>query len=283
MDKQWPRDVEDLVSLALREDTGSGDITSGAVYDGKQQVSGILKVKEKGVVAGLELCEYIYHRVDDSISWTAECTDGTAVSNGDIVARVNGPARQVLTAERTVLNFLQRMSGIASLTRQFVNAVSNSKTEILDTRKTVPGHRYLDKWAVRLGGGRNHRMRLDDLFLIKENHIKVAGGVAKAIEQCRLWRENHKLRAGIEIEVQSFNQVRQVLESGLVDYMLLDNMNLQEMRRIVQYVDGRIKLEASGNMTLDRVASVADTGVDFISVGALTHSVKAMDISFLLD
>lgn len=282
MNKSLPPEVEQLISLALIEDIGSGDITTRAVYDGRMQVSGILKAKETGIIAGLKLSEHIYSRVDDSIHWQAMCEDGARVNESDVIARIQGPARQILTAERTVLNFLQRMSGIATITNQFVNAVKHTNTRILDTRKTVPGHRYLDKWAVRLGGGKNHRMRLDNLFLIKENHIKVAGGVVEAIDDCRRWREKHNINIGIEIEIQAFDQVEQVLSTGLADYILLDNMSLDEMHRIVQYVDGKIKLEASGNMTLDRVAKVAETGVDFISVGALTHSVRAMDISFLL-
>lgn len=283
MGNKIPAEVEQIVAFALAEDLGRGDITSMAVYDGKQQVSGIFKVKQAGVVSGLELAGFIYGTVDDHIQWQPECNDGSSVKKGDIIAKVTGPALEILSAERIVLNFMQRMSGIATQTRRFVDAVSHTKTEILDTRKTVPGHRYLDKWAVRLGGGKNHRMRLDDRFLIKENHITVAGGVAKAINACLQWRTRHNLDVEIEIEIRNFKQVESVLETGGADYILLDNMDLEKMRRIVEYVDGRVKLEASGNMTLERVASVAETGVDYISVGSLTHSVQSLDISFLLD
>lgn len=283
MGNNIPEEVDQIVAFALQEDLGRGDITSAAVYKEKQKVAGILKAKQSGVVAGLELGGFIYGKVDTRIQWHPECNDGFGVKKGDVLARVAGPALEILTAERTVLNFMQRMSGIATQTRRFVDAVSHTKTEILDTRKTAPGHRYLDKWAVRLGGGKNHRMRLDDLFLIKENHITVAGGVSEAIEACHKWRKEHNLNVEIEIEIREFEQVESVLETGGVDYILLDNMSLEEMRRIVDFIDGSVKLEASGNMTLERVASVAETGVDYISVGSLTHSVQSLDISFLLD
>lgn len=275
--------VEEIVTLALKEDIRNGDITTQAVYNGDEIASGTFVAKEAGIVAGIELAEYIYTRVDPEIRLIAHLNDGDTVSRGDFIAEVKGPADSILTGERTVLNFMQRMSGVATKTSLFVQELEGSNTRILDTRKTLPGHRYLDKWAVRLGGGKNHRYCLDDMYLIKDNHIAVAGGVKQAIRAIQRHRQVNNFTWKIEVEVATLDQLKDALEEGGIDFVLLDNMDNAQLAEAVILVDGRIKTEASGNMTLDRLRSVAKTGVDFISVGEITHSVKALDISLLFD
>ncbi|MGM0589909.1 MAG: carboxylating nicotinate-nucleotide diphosphorylase [Bacteroidota bacterium] len=272
-----------IVALALKEDVGLGDITTEATYHGDEMAEAEFIAKEDGIIAGLELAAYIFQQLDDQISLDSSLKDGNHVQRGQLVATAYGPTNRLLTAERTVLNFMQRMSGVASVAHQYVEAIQGTGTKILDTRKTIPGHRYLDKWAVRLGGGNNHRMRLDDLFLIKENHIAMAGGIKQAIQRCQAYKHSHSLDVKIEIEVPDLDTLDQVLKVGGVDIVMLDNMSLLDMSTAVQQVKGSITTEASGNVTLERVRSIAETGVDFISVGAITHSAKALDISMLLN
>jgi len=275
--------VIQIVDLALREDIRNGDITTQAVFKGNETTKATFWAKESGVIAGLELAAYIFNKVDSDLRFKKHINDGDKVMRGDIIADVFGPSDSILTGERTVLNFMQRMSGVATKTRTFADAIAHTHTKLLDTRKTIPGHRYLDKWAVRLGGGKNHRYCLDDMYLIKENHIALAGGIKQAIKACI----DHKKRNGyqwkIEVEVTTLEELDEVLAIGEVDFVLLDNMSTKTLTEAVKRVDGKIKTEASGNMTLERLPKVAETGVDFISVGALTHSVKALDISLLFD
>ncbi len=280
--QKWPEHVQRIVSLALEEDMGSGDITTNAIYSGSETGSAMLVSREEGVLAGIGLAAFIQHVVSEEVTFETVLQDGDRLSPGMVVARLHGPLAPVLSAERTLLNFLQRMCGIASLTRRYVRELESTNTRILDTRKTAPGHRHLDKLAVRAGGGTNHRMCLDDRFLIKENHIRMAGGIGKAVDLCASYRKRYALKAGIEIEVTSLAELQEVLDRGGVDYVMFDNMRLDEMREAVRCVDGRFLTEASGNVTLERLRDIAGTGVDFISAGALTHSVKAMDISLLL-
>ena len=278
------KEYEHIVALALKEDIGNGDITSQAVYKDDIWCEAEFIAKEDGVVAGLEVAEYIYEQLSDQISFQTEVTDGALVKRGQLIAVAEGQANILLTGERTVLNFLQRMSGVASYTRKFTDAVKHTPAKILDTRKTMPGQRVLDKWAVRLGGGANHRMRLDDLFLIKENHIAVAGGIEEAIKKCDRYRRKHDLAVKIEIEVSNLDQFEKVLEQKeLVDIVMLDNMSLTDMQQAVDRAEKNIKLEASGNISLSNVMDVAETGVDYISVGAITHSAGALDISLLFN
>jgi nicotinate-nucleotide pyrophosphorylase (carboxylating) len=271
-----------IVALALKEDVGIGDITTEATYSGDEMAEAEFLAKEEGVVAGLELAAYIFDQLDSDIVFSANLEDGDEVQRGQLIATAKGPTNRLLTAERTVLNFMQRMSGIATSTRRYVDAIADTSAQILDTRKTLPGHRYLDKWAVRLGGGKNHRMRLDDMFLIKENHIAMAGGIEQVIRRCIDYKKSNNLDAKIEIEVPDLETLDRVLEVGGVDVVMLDNMSLLDMSTAVTKAHGKVQLEASGNVTLDTVAEIAETGVDFISVGAITHSVKALDISMLL-
>ena len=238
------------------------------------RVVGEFIVKAPGVVAGLEVAGRVFRQVDDKTAYTALVPDGSLVAVGDVVARVAGRGQSILAAERVALNFLQRMSGIATMTRRYAAAVADTGARILDTRKTVPGLRALDKFAVRLGGGTNHRLGLYDMVLIKDNHIAVAGSVARAI-----WLARAKTRdLLVEVEVQSLEQFEEALALD-VDRIMLDNMSIEAMRAAVRRSAGRVALEASGGITLDNIAVVAATGVDFISVGALTHSVTALDIS----
>ncbi len=275
--------MQRIVSLALEEDLGSGDITTNAIFSGKESGSAILVSREDGVLAGIGLAESIQRLVSDKVRFETALKDGARLSPGMVIARLDGPLAPILSAERTLLNFLQRMCGIATQTDRYVRELESTGTRILDTRKTAPGHRYLDKLAVRVGGGTNHRMRLDDRFLIKENHIRMAGGIEQAIALCSGYRGQHGLEAGIEIEVTNLEELQEVLDCGGVEYVMLDNMPLDEMSEAVRRVEGRFMTEASGNVTLERLHAIAETGVDFISSGALTHSVRAMDISLLVD
>lgn len=263
-----------LIELAIAEDVGPGDVTSQATLPPALSLRAVIVAKGAGVVAGLPVAGAVFARVEPAIRFTPQMRDGDRVSPGDVVAGVVGPARGVLTAERTALNFLQRLSGIATLTRTFVDAVAGTRAVILDTRKTHPGYRVLEKYAVRLGGGQNHRFGLYDMVLIKDNHIAAVGGITAAVEQARAAHPDLPL----EVEVKSLDELRAALTLD-VDRIMLDNMSLEEMRTAVEIAAGRVPLEASGNVNLERVAAIAATGVDYISVGALTHSAPAFDLS----
>ncbi len=277
------KEVEGIVSIALQEDIRNGDITTQAVFSGNERTSGNFLAKESGIIAGIELAGYIFTTIDPDITFKQLIKDGGKVSRGDLIAEVSGPSDSILTGERTVLNFMQRMSGVATKTRVFADAISHTNTKLLDTRKTLPGHRYLDKWAVRLGGGKNHRYCLDDMYLVKENHIKVAGGVKEAIQKCIEHKQLNGNEWKIEVEVTNMDELKDAISTESIDMVLLDNMDINMLVEAVEMVAGAVETEASGNMTLDRIPKVAETGVDYISVGALTHSVKASDISLLFD
>lgn len=271
-----PRDLlTDLIRNALAEDIGPGDITTAASLLGGEE--GVARATAKGamVVAGLEVFREVFRTLDPTLSFVPRKRDGEEAGSGDLLAEVEGGLASILTAERVALNLLQRMSGIATLTRRYVDLVAGTGTKILDTRKTAPGLRILDKYAVRAGGGFNHRFALYDGVLIKDNHIAAAGGIGLAVQRVR-GRVPHTFR--IEVEVKNLAELEEALTAG-ADSVLLDNMGIPEMADAVRRVGGRILLEASGNMTLERVKAVAQTGVDLISVGALTHSVAAADIS----
>ncbi len=281
--QQWPDEVQELVRLALKEDIGSGDITTDAIYTGTERGRARLISRQEGVLAGIDLAGYILRQVSEEVTFTPLLRDGEPLSDGTEIAVFDGPLAPILSTERTILNFLQRMSGIATRTSLYTRALAATNTRILDTRKTAPGHRYLDKMAVRIGGGTNHRMRLDDRFLIKENHIRLAGGITRAIDQCVAYRERQGIQAAIEIEVTNLEELAEVLNHGKITYIMLDNMRPGDMKTAVEQVRGRFYTEASGNVTLETLAAIGETGVDFISSGALTHSVPAMDISLLVD
>ena len=271
-------EVERILKAALTEDIGAGDVTTLATVPAGKAICGRYIAKEAGVLCGLGVVERVFAMLEPSIAFEALCRDGDAVQKGDAVAAVSGEARAILSGERVGLNLLQHMSGIATQTARAVAAVAGTGAKIVDTRKTTPGLRVLDKYAVRVGGGSNHRFNLADGVLIKDNHIVAAGGIAEAVAAARR-NAPHSLR--VEVEVETLGQLREALEAG-ADIIMLDNMSVDAMREAVRIVDGRALTEASGNMgdkTDAQLRAVAETGVDLISIGALTHSVRALDIS----
>lgn len=271
--------IRPFIEYALNEDIGTGDITTNSIIPGELITCASIMAKASGVIAGLPVAEYVFRSLNPDIEWNALIEDGDKVDKGEIIVKIKGSFRALLTGERLALNFLQRMSGIATMTSKYVEAVKEFKTEILDTRKTIPGLRILDKYAVKIGGGTNHRIGLFDMVLIKDNHIKVAGGIANAVEQVR---KNSNQHIKIEVETTTLEEIYEALGKG-VDLIMLDNMTTGMMAEAVRIINGRAKVEASGNMTFDRLKEVAATGVDYISIGALTHSVMAMDISMNIE
>jgi nicotinate-nucleotide pyrophosphorylase (carboxylating) len=268
--------LERIVHAALAEDVGAGDVTTEATVAADAAGTAALLVKEQGVVCGLQAVELTFRALDPEIEFEAFVHDGDAVEAPALVARVSGSLRAILTGERVALNFLGRLSGIATLTRQYFDAVAGTGAAVLDTRKTTPGLRALEKHAVASGGGRNHRFGLDDAVLIKDNHLRAAASIAAAVERVREASE-----LPVEVECDTLEQVREALEAG-VDAILLDNMTVDELRHAVELVAGRARLEASGGVTLETIHAIAETGVDEISVGALTHSARSLDVSLEL-
>lgn len=267
-------DILDSLCRALAEDIGSGDATTNSIVETSAKAQVQIVAKQSGVIAGLDIARAVFLQLDEQIVFTPSVSDGLLVSQGQVLADVSGSARALLTGERTALNFLGRMSGIATLTRQFVEAVAGTRAVILDTRKTAPGLRTIDKLAVRLGGGQNHRQGLFDMVMIKDNHIDYAGSLREAVRRVR----DSGMDLEIEVEARSIKEVREALAMK-VERILLDNMTTAMMREAVELNAGAAKLEASGNVTLATVRDIADTGVDYISVGALTHSPRNFDVS----
>ncbi|RQW06412.1 MAG: carboxylating nicotinate-nucleotide diphosphorylase [Calditrichaeota bacterium] len=278
VDSSTTQKIQKIVRAALQEDIGPGDLTTDSIVPADLKLEGEFIAKESGIIAGLEIAGLCFRELDDTIQFLSGIQDGEAVSAGQVFAGISGSARAILSAERTALNFLQRMSGIATATSHFVEAVRGTNAVILDTRKTVPGLRILDKWAVLIGGGQNHRTGLYDMVLIKDNHITAAGGITEAVRRARHKTGKNPL---IEVEVKNLTELQEALDLK-VDRILLDNMSITDMKKAVEITGGQIPLEASGNVTLETVKEIAVTGVDYISAGALTHSVKALDISLLL-
>lgn len=272
--------AETLIRLALDEDVANiGDITTDNLIPAETRRKAYMVAKADGVIAGLPIAEMVFRQLDQSLVWEPQVEEGAKVSNGTVLVRFEASYRALLTAERTALNFFQRLSGIATMAGKYAEAVKDTKTVILDTRKTLPGFRMLDKYAVKTGGATNHRIGLFDMVMIKDNHIEVAGGITPAVEQIKA-----KIPAEIKIEVETttLEQVQEALNAG-ADIIMLDNMDNATMSKAVAMINGKAKVEASGNMTLERLKEVAATGVDYISIGALTHSVQAMDISQRLE
>lgn len=268
-------DIDNLIINALREDMPLGDITTDNLISPDAVTRASLIAKQDGIIAGLDVVERVFKLLDPNISFERKIADGERVSKGDIIALIEGNTRALLKGERTALNLLQRLSGIATKTNTFVKKVEGLPVKIVDTRKTLPGLRYLEKYAVKVGGGSNHRFCLSDGVLIKDNHIAAAGGIKRAVE---LARNNIPHTIKIEVEVETLEQVQEALDSG-ADIIMLDNMSLQRMKEAVAVINKRAIVEASGNVDLDTVYDIASTGVDIISVGAITHSVNAFDIS----
>ena len=267
--------IDKIIKQALLEDIGTGDITTDSIIPYDLKTKGIIKTKEEGVIAGLNIANLVFKKLDSNIIFQEKIKDGAKVSRNKILAEITGPARTILKGERVALNFLQRMSGIATITSKFCQEVKDFPVRIVDTRKTTPGLRILEKYAVRMGGGCNHRFGLYDAVLIKDNHIAVAGGIKSAVNSVRK-QISHTVK--IEVEVENLSQLQEALEMK-VDIIMLDNMNLDTMRKAVKIVKSKALIEASGGITLENVREIAQTGVDLISIGALTHSVKSLDIS----
>lgn len=274
-----PAGTETLIANALAEDIGAGDHTTLATIPVDAKGAARLLVKETGVLAGVELAEAIAHQFDPELTLRLYILDGATVNSGDVAFNIVGKTRSILTVERVLLNFMQRMSGIATLTSKFVKAIEGTGCRVLDTRKTTPGMRNIEKWAVRIGGGNNHRNGLYDMVMIKDNHADHAGGIPIAIVRTNAYLRSNGLDLPIEVETRDLKEVAQVLEVGGVQRIMLDNFSPQVMREAVKMIDRRFETEASGGITLETARSFAETGVDFISVGALTHSVPSLDLS----
>jgi nicotinate-nucleotide pyrophosphorylase (carboxylating) len=271
--------LEPVIELAIAEDLGSGDHTSDACIQPETIGKAILLVKEPGIIAGVELAADIFEKYDHSIRFESMINDGAPVKPGDLVFIVRGQARSILKAERVVLNFMQRMSGIATQTGKMVEAVAGTGTKILDTRKTTPGLRYFEKWAVRLGGGTNHRFGLYDMIMIKDNHIDSCNGISEAVSRVVQYLKENKLNLKIEVEARNLDEVRQILNTGSVDIIMVDNFSFDDTLKAIDLIDKKCKIESSGNIDLNTVKSFAACGVDFISCGSLTHSVISLDLS----
>ena len=271
--------INEFIKAALAEDTGDGDHTSLACIPKTATGRAQLLVKQDGIVAGVELSQHIFRQVDKSLKVTVLIKDGARIKKGDIILTVNGSSRSILLAERLVLNCMQRMSGIATYTNHLVQLCKGTHSKVIDTRKTTPTLRGLEKWAVVIGGGANHRIGLYDMILIKDNHIDYAGGIKQAIESANIYLKKKKKKLNIEIEARTLDEVKQILAVGKINRIMLDNFSNKDLKKAIQLINGRYETEASGGITEDTSADVAKCGVDFISVGALTHSIKSLDLS----
>ncbi len=273
--------IDDLLNLAFAEDIGDGDHTTLCCIPDDEYGKQHLLVKEEGIIAGVDIAVKVFHKFDPTLKVTVFIQDGTHVKPGDIAFVVEGKVRSLLQTERLMLNIMQRMSGIATMTNRYMQELKGLKTKVLDTRKTTPGLRMLEKEAVRIGGGMNHRIGLFDMILLKDNHVDFAGGIEKAILKANQYiKDNHKDGMKIEIEVRNFDELEQALSTGHVDRIMLDNFNTEDTKKAVEIVNGRCELESSGGITFDTLRAYGECGVDYISVGALTHSVKGLDMSF---
>ena len=269
-------ELEDkLIDLSFAEDIGDGDHTTLCCIPEDAMGKSHLLIKEDGILAGVEVAKKVFARFDDTMK-----VDGAHVKKGDIAMVVTGKVRSLLQTERLMLNIMQRMSGIATMTNKYVEKLKGTKTHVLDTRKTTPGMRMLEKQAVKIGGGMNHRIGLFDMILLKDNHVDFAGGITNAIDRCHKYLEEKGLKLKIEIEVRNFDELQQVIDHGGVDRIMLDNFSVADTRKAVEIIAGRFETESSGGITFDTIRQYAECGVDFISVGALTHSVKGLDMSF---
>jgi nicotinate-nucleotide pyrophosphorylase (carboxylating) len=271
--------LQEIIQNALREDIGEGDHSALACIPAEAVGEAKLLVKDSGIIAGVELAEMICKEVDPSLVFETRIKDGSVVTCGDIAFIVRGSARSILGAERLLLNFMQRMSGIATLTQEYVQLIQGTSAKLLDTRKTTPGIRYMEKWAVRIGGGYNHRFALYDMIMLKDNHIDFAGGIREAIERTEMYLKSVGKSLKVEIEVRDLHELQQVLDTGKVDRIMLDNFTPDLLSEALKMIDGRFETEASGGITKETIRSFAETGVDYISVGALTHSFKSLDMS----
>jgi nicotinate-nucleotide pyrophosphorylase (carboxylating) len=282
---KWNADslIDELIGLALKEDIADGDPTTLSTIPDSARGKMQLIIKEKGILAGITVANRIFYTFDPDLKTTVYIQDGKEVAYGDIAFTVTGKVQSLLQTERLVLNVMQRMSGIATTTRKYVKKLDGTRTKILDTRKTTPGMRILEKEAVRIGGGENHRIGLFDMILLKDNHIDFAGGIIPAITRAQNYLQEKEKNLPIEIEVRNFDELHEVLAVGGINRIMLDNFNVEETRKAVELVNKKYELESSGGITYDTIRAYAETGVDYISVGALTHSVKSLDMSLKAD
>ena len=272
--------IDDLIKLAFAEDIGDGDHTTLCCIPATEMGKSQLIIKEDGVLAGVEMARRVFKAFDPELKMTVFIEDGAEVKKGDIAFVVEGKVQSLLQTERLMLNIMQRMSGIATTTRKYVKQLEGTKTHVLDTRKTTPGMRMIEKEAVRIGGGMNHRIGLFDMILLKDNHVDFAGGISKAINRAHEYLKEKGKNLKIEIEVRNFDELEEALQTGGIDRIMLDNFTPENTREAVRRVAGRVELESSGGITFDTLRDYAECGVDYISVGALTHSVKSLDMSF---
>ena len=273
--------TDDIIRLAIAEDIGNGDHTSLATIPSESLGKAQLKAKEDGILAGIFIAEKVFKTIDPSIIFTPFKTDGQTIAIGDIIFSVEGKSISILSAERLALNFMQRMSGIATFTRLLVDKIKGTSAKLLDTRKTTPLLRGLEKYAVKVGGGENHRFGLYDMIMIKDNHIDFAGGIKNAIEATHSYLKKKGLVLKIEVEVRNFNELQQVLNHGGVNRIMLDNFSPLDLKKAIELINGKYESEASGGINLQTIRSFAETGVDYISVGALTHQIKSLDLSLI--
>lgn len=275
--------INDIIERALIEDIGEGDHSSLACVPEKATGKATLYIKDDGIIAGIDLAHKIFKKYDPSLQFDSFVVDGSPVKNGDTAFQVSGSSRSILATERLVLNFMQRMSGIATQTNMIVSLLEGTPTKLLDTRKTTPGIRYVEKWAVRIGGGNNHRFALYDMIMLKDNHIDYAGGIEQAIQSTHTYLDETGKKLKIEIEVRDFIELKKVLEIGGVDRIMLDNFTPAELKEALLLIPDKYETEASGGITIENIREYAETEVDFISVGALTHSFKSLDMSLKAD
>ena len=281
MDEKIVKDLIDrLIDLSFAEDIGDGDHTTLSSIPADAMGKSKLLIKEEGILAGIEIAKMVFHRFDPTMKVEVFIEDGTWVKPGDVAMIVEGKIQSLLQTERLMLNIMQRMSGIATMTNKYVERLEGTKTRVLDTRKTTPGMRMLEKQAVKIGGGCNHRIGLFDMILLKDNHVDFSGGIANAINRCHEYLKAKNLDLKIEIEVRNFDELQQAIDCGGINRIMLDNFSVENTKKAVDIVAGRYEVESSGGITFDTLRDYAECGVDFISVGALTHSVKGLDMSF---
>lgn len=269
-----------LIDLAFSEDIGDGDHTTLCCIPEDAMGKSQLLIKEEGTLAGIRIAQEVFHRFDPEMQVEVLIEDGAHVVPGDVAMVVTGRVRSLLQTERLMLNIMQRMSGIATMTAKYVKELKGTSTRVLDTRKTTPGMRMLEKEAVKIGGGTNHRIGLFDMILLKDNHVDFCGGIANALNRCEQYQQEKGLHLKVEIEVRTFDEIRQVMENGKADRIMFDNFSVEDTRKAVEMIGGRFETESSGGITFSTLRQYAECGVDFISVGALTHSVKGLDMSF---
>ncbi|MCD6565931.1 MAG: carboxylating nicotinate-nucleotide diphosphorylase [Bacteroidales bacterium] len=274
-----PKNLSEQIKLAINEDIGDGDHSSISCIPEKTIGQAHLLVKEQGILAGINVAMMVFHQIDPALELEVFLADGAKIKNGDVAFVVSGKVLSILQSERLVLNFMQRMSGIATTTNKYVKKLEGLKTKVLDTRKTTPGLRVFEKMAVKTGGGENHRMGLFDMIMLKDNHIEFAGGIKKAINSTHTYLESIGKNLKIEIEARNLNELREILETGRINRIMLDNFTLNDTRKAIELINGKYETESSGGITLETILDYAECGVDYISVGALTHQIHSLDMS----